>query len=151
MRILKSLAVVSCAAMAAVLFLTASPAQAQAQEPHYLRALSDLRTARDYVQFDHRPGYQGKRDDVVRAIDKAIEEIKRASWDDGKQTRFAPPAGVTDPWFPLHQAQEALHAAHHNVEQGVDRPENQGLRAHALENIEAGEAIISRILLDEHR
>jgi hypothetical protein len=147
MRILKSLAAGICAT-AFVFFVTAAPVQAQ--EPHYLRALSDLRTARDYINSDHRPGFQGKRDIAVGAINQAISEIKHAAWDDGKNTRYAPPSGMVDPWFPIHEAMKALSAAHRNIEQGVDRPENAGLRHRAIYDLEQAQATVNDILTNEH-
>jgi hypothetical protein len=99
MRILKSLGVAVCTFMALAVFAAATPAQAQ--EPHYLHALSDLRTARDYIQYD-RGQFHGERHHAVEEINKAIEEIKHAAWDDGKNTQFAPPAqGVTTGWAPI--------------------------------------------------
>jgi hypothetical protein len=133
MRILKSLGVAVCALMALAVFMTATPAQAQ--EPHYLHALSDLRTARDYIQYD-RGQFNGERRHAVDEINKAIEEIKHAAWDDGKNTQFAPPAqGVTTGWAPMHQAIHWLAEAKRAVAQGVDTPQNQGLRDRALFHI----------------
>src|SRR5580658_7986265 len=133
MRILKSLGVTFCALLALGMFAAATPAQAQ--EPHYLHALSDLRTARDYIQFD-RGQFNGERRHAVDEINKAIEEIKHAAWDDGKNTNFAPPAqGVTSGWAPMHQAIHWLAAAKGDVAQGVDTPQHTGLRDRALFHI----------------
>ena len=148
MRIFKKLATGICAAAAFVFFVTAAPVQAQ--EPHYLHALSDLRTARDYINSDHRPGFQGQRDIAIAEINKAIDEIKHAAWDDGKNTRFTPPSGMVDPWFPLHEAMKALHQAHQNADQGVDIPQNEGLHHRAVVHIELAETTVSRILQNEH-
>jgi hypothetical protein len=118
MRILKSLGVSLCALIALAALMTATPAQAQ--EPHYLHALSNLRTARDYIQFD-RGQFNGERRHAVDEINKAIEEIKHAAWDDGKNTNFAPPAqGVTSGWAPMHQAIHWLVIAKADVAEGVD-------------------------------
>jgi hypothetical protein len=146
MRIFKYLA--ACAAIAVLFFVAAKPAQAQ--EPHYLRALSDLRTARDYIQSDKRGIYGSERHHATDAIDSAIAEIKHAAWDDGKSTRFAPPSGMTDAWFPLREAMKALAAAHHDVEQGVDTPQNTGLRSRALQHIEEAETIIHNVIQANH-
>jgi hypothetical protein len=135
MRILKRIGAAACALMALAFLAAATPAQAQ--EPHYLHALSDLRTARDYIEFDHRPMFKGERHHAVDEINKAIEEIKHAAWDDGKNTQFAPPAqGVTDPWAPLHQAIHWLDEAHARVSEGVDQPANHGLRDRAIFHID---------------
>jgi hypothetical protein len=108
-----------------------------AQEPHYLQALSDLRTARDYIQSDHRHEFGHERHASVDEINKAIDEIKHAAWDDGRQTKYAPPAHAdTDPWQPMREAVRWLDAAKGHVAQGVDRPENTGLRDRALMHID---------------
>jgi hypothetical protein len=133
MRILKSLGAAACALTVLAFFVTATPAQAQ--EPHYLHALSDLRTARDYIKFDQGQ-FNGERRHAVDEINKAIEEIKRAAWDDGKNTQFAPPAqGATTGWAPIHQALRWLHEAKGLVGEGVDTPQNTGLRDRALFHI----------------
>jgi hypothetical protein len=133
MRILKSMGVASCALLALAILVMAAPAQAQ--EPHYLRALSELRTARDYIQFD-RGQFGDERRHAVEEINKAIEEVKHAAWDDGKNTQFAPPdQGVTTGWAPIHHALDWLFKAKGHVAKGVDTPQNQGLRDRALFHI----------------
>jgi hypothetical protein len=145
MRILKGFGAAVCAFATLAILAAATPAHAQ--EPHYLRALSQLRTARDYIQSDHRQGFGPQRHQAVEEINKAIEEIKHAAWDDGKQTQFAPPApGVTDPWAPMHEAKNWLDAAHSEVQSGVDRPENNGLRERANQHIWAAHQIVEAIL-----
>jgi len=145
MRILRSFGAAVCTLATLAFFTAATPAQAQ--EPHYLQALSSLRTARDYIQFDHREGFGRQRHDAVDEINKAIDEIKHAAWDDGKNTQFAPPAqGVTDPWAPLHEAINHLDSAMEHTKQGVDRPENQGLRERAVQHIWAAHQIIEGVL-----
>ena len=145
MRILRSLAAAVCALATLAVLATATPAQAQ--EPHYLQALSELRTARDYIQFDHRPGWGPQRHEAVEEINKAIDEIKHAAWDDGKNTLFAPPAaGVTDPWAPMHEAIRHLDSAMDRTKQGVDRPENTGLRDRAVKHIYEAHQIVEGIL-----
>ena len=55
------------------------------EHPYYLHALSDLRAARWMIE--HRPGNWVQTNDEVEAvhhIDAAINEIKKASIDDGK-------------------------------------------------------------------
>jgi hypothetical protein len=145
MRILKSFGAMVCALATLAVLATATPAQAQ--EPHYLHALSDLRTARDYIQFDHREGFGRQRHEAVEEINKAIAEIKHAAWDDGKNTQFAPPAqGVTDPWAPLHEAVKWLDRAQGDTRQGVDLPQNTGLRDRAIGHIAAAHQILVDII-----
>ena len=68
-------------------------AQAGPTHPAYLHALSDLRAARWMIE--HRPGdWQQTNDEVeaVRQIDAAINDIKQAAIDDGKNLNDRPPA-----------------------------------------------------------
>lgn len=126
-KVLFGLALVACLTLAR---------PASAQEPHYLHALADLRTARDYIQFDRGAPGGDVRHHAVEEINKAIDEIKHAAWDDGKNTQFAPPAqGVTTGWAPLHQAESWMQRAKGDVEQGVDMPQNMGLRERAIGHI----------------
>jgi hypothetical protein len=143
MRNLKSLTVALCAGVAMLAFATATPAKAQ--EPHYLQALGDLRTARDYISFD-KGGFNGERHHAVDEINKAIDEIKRAAWDDGKQTRFSPPGHATNGWAPMHYAQNALIAARDHVSQGVEPPQAQGLRGRASQHIADAERTLEHIM-----
>jgi len=150
MRRWRSIAAAGCA-LAAVVFL-AGGMKAQAQGPRYLVALSDLRTARDYIESDHREAFEHERHHAVDAINKAIEEIKRAAWDDGKQTKYAPPAHPdTDPWHPMREAVHFIDEARAHVMEGYDRPENQGLRERAVEHMdEARRALWDVIQMQRH-
>jgi hypothetical protein len=66
--------------------------QAKVPGPHpaYLHALSDLRAARPYLNDGWRGLREYDDDAVIREIDAAINEIKKASIDDGK--------GLNDPF-----------------------------------------------------
>jgi hypothetical protein len=64
--------------------LTAN-ADVPGKHPYYLHALSDLRAAR--WMLEHRPGnpaVSANEDVAVNEIDAAINEIRRAAIDDGK-------------------------------------------------------------------
>src|SRR5579863_3742153 len=123
--------------------LVAMAARVQAQEPHYLKALSDLRTARDYIQSDHRPQFEHERHIAVDEINKAIDEIKHAAWDDGKQTKYAPPPHAeTDPWHPLREAVNWIDAAMRDVREGFDQPANQGLRERAVGHMQEARRVL---------
>jgi hypothetical protein len=146
MRILKS-SLVPISAVLAMMFF-ASPALTQAQEsPKYLLALRDLRTARDYIQADQRPGIGDQKRHAVDEINKALDEVKHAAWDDGKQTQFAPPSpGATDPWAPLRQAYGALSVAHKHISEGYDQPANQGYRDQAIFHIDQARHILATLV-----
>jgi len=144
MRILKSLMVMSCALMAVAVFATATPANAQ-QEPHYLQALSELRSARDYILYDAGQ-FKDARRHALDEIDKAIAEIKHAAWDDGKNTMFAPPSAQGPGFMPIHQAQKWLLEANKHIQQGVDTPANAGLRDRAFAHVEEARHTLAAIL-----
>jgi hypothetical protein len=141
MRILKSIGMTFCA-VAAFMFL-ATATEARAGEPHYLRALSNLRTARDYLQYDQNPVTAGERGRAVGEIIRAIEEVKRAAWDDGKNTEFAPPAGpVKDPWKAVKEAEKYVKKAADEVSHGVDPAAATGVRDRAMMHISAAQNIL---------
>jgi len=80
------------------------------KHPAYLHALSDLRTAR--WMLEHRPGdaaVSAHESEAVSEIDRAIEEIKRAAIDDGKNIHNQPPAGVPSDYAALHATEQAIH------------------------------------------
>ena len=144
MRTLKSLTSLICALAAVAVVATATPAKAQ-QEPHYLQALVELRTARDYFQYDS--GKYGKqRAHIVDEINKAIAEVKHAAWDDGKNTKFAGPGQANGTWAPVHYGANALTNARKFVSQGVDPPQNQGLRIRALQHIDEAQLTVNELL-----
>ena len=133
MRILKLL---PSAALALLALLFLAPA-AHAQEPAYLHALSDLRSARAFLQYDTRPAWIGHRDHAIEQIDKAINDIKVAAMDDGKNPWRTPPpqSGGSEGW-PIHSAVKLLKEARHDVDHGFDRPANRGLRERSVEHID---------------
>ncbi len=115
---------------------TSATASAQVPGPHpgYLRALSDLRTARFLVT---RPN-PGPRDQyVIAEIDKAIWEIKQASIDDGKNLEDHPPVDANlDFRGRFHQALDLLSHAHHDVEKFEDNIFASGLQHRAIDHID---------------
>jgi len=98
MRILKLLPSAALALLALVFLAPATSAHAQG--PAYLHALSDLRSARAYLQYDTRPAYAGVRDRAIEQIDKAINDVKTAAMDDGKNPWHTPPpqSGGSEGW-----------------------------------------------------
>jgi hypothetical protein len=136
MRILKLL---PSAALALLALLFLAPASAvHAQGPAYLHALSDLRSARAYLQYDTRPAYSGHRARAIEQIDKAINDVKVAARDDGKNPWHTPPpqSGGSEGW-PIHSAYDLLKEARGDVDRGHDQPENQGLLERATAHINA--------------
>lgn len=120
----------------AVLLLVPA-ALTHAQEPAYLHALSDLRTAREYLKMDTRSFSAGARDIAIQEITRAIDEMKKAARDDGKNPAFTPPPqGEGNPNRPIQSAATLLIEARRDVDHGRDRPENAGLRERSVIHID---------------
>jgi hypothetical protein len=115
-----------------------APAPVAQAHPSYLHALSDLRNAR--WNLERRGGdLQMKWDEhhAFDAIDRAINDIKKAAIDDGKNLQDHPPVDAQEPRAGrLHKALEALHAARADVSQEEDNAFASGLRARGLKNID---------------
>ena len=107
------------------------------KHPAYLHALTDLRTARWFLE--HQAGdatvYAGE-DKVINEIDAAIGEIKRASIDDGKDLHDHPKADVKEHGSRLLKAIETLKKAHSDIDKEEDNPDAHELRHRALEHID---------------
>jgi len=144
MHVLKTLSAAALALVAMVAIGTATPAQAQ--EPHYIIALHQLRGARDYIVYDQRPGFDQLRHHAKEEIEKAINDIKLAAWDDGKGTDFNSGGANGPGWAPMHDAKRYLDQARANVAQGVDTAANVGLRERALAHIDEAERAVDRII-----
>ena len=145
MRGLKALTVSAFGLL--VCLLLAPARQAQAQTPMYLHAISDLRSARTYLQSDHFRGESKARDLAIEEINHALDEIKRAAVDDGKNpSETPPPQSGGDPTMPVHAAVRLLREARDDIERGHDRPENQGLRERSLEHIDRALDALRRFL-----
>ena len=109
----------------------------EGKHPHYISALSNLRTARWMI--DHHPGNWKQTDDeieAVRRIDAAINEIRKASIDDGK--------GINDHdrieekpdhMGRLRSAVELLKKAREEVNKEEDNPTVRGLQQRSLDQI----------------
>ncbi len=141
MRMSKTITTAAFGLSAFLLFALGTPAQAQ--RPHYLHALSDLREARELLQTDHRPGFVGARDHAIEEIDRAIEEVKAAVRDEGMNPHHTPPPqSGGDPNRPLRSALTLLNEARGDIAEGTDETGHRGLQERALHHInEAREAL----------
>ena len=127
----------SLAAVACLLPLTAS-ADSPGAHPYYLHALSDLRAAR--WMLEHRPGdaaVSGQEDIAISEIDAAINEIKHASIDDGKDLKDHPGADVPEHRGRLHKARDLLLKVHADVAREEDDPMSRPWRNRAVGHIDA--------------
>jgi hypothetical protein len=107
------------------------------KHPGYLHSLSDLRASRWFLY--HQPGdsaVSGDEDVAITQIDAAINEIKRASIDDGKDLNDHPPVDIKEHGSRLLKAIETLKKAHGDIDHEEDKPEVRELRHRALEHID---------------
>jgi len=120
-----------CAPMAAM-------ADLPGKHPYYLHALTDLRAAR--WMLEHRPGdaaVSGDEDVAITRIDEAINEIKHAAIDDGKDIHDHPPMDAKlDHKGRLHKADELLHKVHGDIAREEDDPMTRGLRDRAIHHLD---------------
>jgi hypothetical protein len=109
------------------------------EHPYYLHALSDLRAARWMIE--HRPGNWDRTVDEVEAvkqIDAAINEMKIAAIDDGKDIMDHPAVDeYNDHNGRLHEAVDFLRKARKNISRDEDNQFAQGLQGRAYMHIDA--------------
>ena len=136
-------------AMTGTMAMTSGTALAQqvpGPHPHYLRALSDLRMARAYLH-DNWAWEPVRRDDdhAIREIDAAINEIKKASIDDGKDLEDHPRIDTQlTPQNRFAKANELLWAAHQDLAKAEDVPQSRGLRDRASQHVDAAHNIVDQ-------
>lgn len=124
----------------------AAPANSQPAVPKYLHALSDLRSARGWLDADHRPELGDLRHNAIKEIDKAIDEVKKAAKDDGRNLNFVPPPQQSAaPGGMVHTALDLLDRAYQDVSAGADAPQNAGLQTRALQHIAAARAAVQQM------
>jgi len=124
-------------ALAAAAPLAANAQPLPGKHPGYLHALSDLRAARWFLY--HQPGdarVSGSEDVAINEIDAAINEIKRASIDDGKNLNDHPAADVAEHGSRLLRSIETLKKAREDISREEDNPDARELRHKAHEHID---------------
>jgi hypothetical protein len=120
----------------AVVFTSAQP-QPPREHPAYLHALTDLRHARAHLQRPDGGELRDQEKHAIHEIDEAINEIKKASIDDGKDINDHPAVDAGLDWRGrLHRALELVNKAHNDVAQEEDNAFAQGLQQRALEHID---------------
>jgi hypothetical protein len=120
-----------------VFALVCGNAEAQGKHPAYLHALTDLRHARAHLQRPDGGALREEEKEAIHQIDEAINEIKRASIDDGKDLDDHPPvdAGL-DRTGRLHRAKELLEKARQDISHEEDNGLAQGLQQRAFGHID---------------
>jgi hypothetical protein len=123
-------------------------AEAPNHHPAYLHALSDLRSARWLIE--HRPGNVAQTADEgesVRQINAAINEIKQAAIDDGKNLNDHPPVDANpDSRGRIHQALQFLNKSRADIAREEDNSYSNGLRDRALGHIDGAIQSAHRVL-----
>jgi len=108
------------------------------RHPAYLHALSDLRAARWLIE--HRPGDWAQTNDEVEAvhqIDAAINDIKKAAFNDGKNPNDRPPVDENpDHRGRIHEALQFLNKARTDISHEEDNAFANGLRDRAIGHID---------------
>jgi hypothetical protein len=136
---MKSIAkfVVPAAFLAFLLALSAGNASAQGKHPAYLHALTDLRHTRAHLERPDSGEQREEEKEAIHQIDDAINEIKKAAIDDGKDLNDHPPvdAGL-DHAGRLHRAKELLEKAHQDIAREEDNSFAQGLQQRAFGHID---------------
>jgi len=136
---MKSIAkfVVPAVFLAFLLALSAGSASAQGKHPAYLHALTDLRHARAHLERPDGGALREEEKEAIHQIDEAINEIKKASIDDGKDLNDHPPvdAGL-DHTGHLHRAKQLLEKAHQDIAKEEDNTFAQGLQQRAFGHID---------------
>jgi hypothetical protein len=117
-------------------FISAKP-QPPKEHPAYLRALTDLRHARAHLQRPDGGELREQEKKAIHEIDEAINEIKKASIDDGKDLNDHPAVDVGLDWRGrLHRSLELVNKAHNDVAEEEDNVAAQGLQQRALGHID---------------
>jgi hypothetical protein len=118
------------------------------RHPAYLHALTDLRHARAHLENLAATHHMDKEEEhAINEIDKAIDEIKHAAIDDGKNLNDHPPvdAGL-DRTGRFRRAQELLDKAHNDIAREEDDSSVRGLRDRALHHIDEAHHIVDKLI-----
>jgi hypothetical protein len=119
------------------------------RHPAYLHALTDLRHARAHLESPAATYHMDKEEQhAIEEIDKAIDEIKRASIWDGKNLNDHPPVDARiDRAGRFHRAMELLDKAHNDIAREEDDPSVRGLRNRAIHHIDEAHRIVDHLIV----
>jgi hypothetical protein len=125
-----------------------SVAQEPGRHPAYLHALSDLRDARAHLNQLAPSGKMDREEEhAMREIDAAIQEIRRAAIDDGKDISHHMPVDAhLQPAGRYHRALELLDKARNDVAREEDDRFAHGLRNRAVRHINEAQHIVARLI-----
>jgi hypothetical protein len=127
----------TAAVMAFFVSLSAVAQPPQGQHPAYLHALTDLRHARAHLERPDHGELREQEKKAIHEIDAAIDEIRKAAIDDGKDLNDHPAVDARMDWpGRLHRALELLDKAHTDISHEEDNRSAQGLQQRAFEHID---------------
>jgi hypothetical protein len=129
------------------LVLMASVAFAQREHDRYFRALDDLRGAR--WMLDHRPGnwlQSLEERAAVGKIDDAINEIRRAAIDDGRDNNYHPAFDNEENDRPgrLRHAEQLIGRAREDIRDAENEGQFRGLRDRTIKHLDEALADVRR-------
>jgi tetratricopeptide (TPR) repeat protein len=119
------------------------------RHPAYLHALTDLRHARAHLErLSPSDRVDNEEEHAIREIDAAINEIKQAAIDDGKNLNDHPGVDAhLGHKGRYHRALELLDKAHHDIAEREDDGYAHGLKHRALEHIDEAHRIVDRLIV----
>ena len=117
------------------------------RHPRYLHSLTDLRHARALLD---KLAMNEQRDEMearaIGKIDDAINEIKRAAIDDGKNLNDHPPIDThLKRGDRYRKVLELLDAVHRDVTMEEDDPQSQGLQGRIIAHVDEAHRIVERL------
>jgi hypothetical protein len=124
----------------------------QPHHPAYLHALEDLRHARAHLESPASNQQTAWDQSVaIREIDAAMNEIRRASIDDGKNLADHPSVDARLDWpGRLHRSLELLQRARQDCTQEEDNGFARGLQARAIQHIDAAARFVEQAIASNH-
>ena len=131
-------------AIAGLAVVLALPFVVMAQRhPGYGHALSDLRYAHALLEHGDWGRVGPDREHAIGEIDRAIEELRRAAIDDGRNPEQHPP--IEPGWEPrnrLRRAEEALGRAREAISREEDNPAAREWRDRAFHHIDEARRLL---------
>ena len=128
--------------------LSKSAAADPPEHPHYLHALADLRVARAWITEGVGDKAAGKEADAVANIDKAMDSIKHAAIDDGKDLKEHEVIDVTNTKHAgrLRKAYELLKVANKDLHEKEGDKKDLGWRTAAIRSVEMAQRLTGQAL-----
>jgi len=129
--------------------LSAQQPVSAAKHPEFLHALSDLRAARGYLD-KVSTNEQVDQDSAaaIREIDAAINELKQASIDDGKNLHDHPAIDAhLEKNGRLHTAKQLLEKAHADVKMPESDETSRALQQEVLGRLDAAHRYVDQAIV----